>query len=91
MKNKCLVEGCIEEINDLINHEFNSYWGRCYKDIVLIDYFAKQIKFPIFKYKIRIWNKQAKKINIKLCENECFYNFDLEVTELAEKTNLPYI
>ena len=62
VKNRCLVEGCVEEISNLIKYEFNSYWRRCYKEVVLIDYFAREFKFPIFKYKIRVWNEQAKKL-----------------------------
>ena len=59
--------------------------GQCYKEIILIDYFAKEIKFSIFKYKIGIWNEQAKKTTLKWNEKYCFYNFDLEVTNLDEK------
>ena len=31
VKNKCLVDDCIEEISNLINREFNSYWGNVIK------------------------------------------------------------
>ena len=78
-----MVEGTIVKISRVKPRRFNSQWRQLSRQIILSDHFAKAIKSEVYLYKINIRTNFVKKL--KLNQNYCFYNFELESgTSLTE-------